>query len=500
MAYYDSPDLVGFVQRNAMLDVAPLSNAIEGWKKQQQQDIENQRAAEQLGMQRERLGMEKQKFASDDAQRLADRASRMGELYLNEKDPHRRVAIGQAMLRLHPDMSRKLQEAGVDINNHENIARFFKAGGSHYDPTGENVKQAQINQMNAQAAAANRREEPDIVRTLRAAGVDPRSEKGQQFILNSIKGGDPLSQLMVDTLKALQPQPKPAAPVSPIRPQSYAPEADANPMLIQTQAVQPAPAAPPRQQEQTVDTPFGPMPRSKARLFGLGLAMQGRGEAGKMFSDPANPANMGKEGVNAVEKEIIGRVQDLGELTDIKSQFDPRFLDLGNRVKQAGVGVQAWLNAKGVKPEDRADYERYTQFRAATTERLNNRIKLMSGTAVSGAEEQRMLRANPNAGTGIFDGDDPISFEAKLNNSIKMQKLAIARFNYLRSKGINETEIGQLARDGKIEGVVGLEGMTKIMNQRGAELEQELRQSNPQANDLAIRGAVKQQLKQEFGI
>jgi len=88
MAYYDSPDLVGFVQRNAMLDVAPLSNAIEGWKKQQQQDIENQRAAEQLGMQRERLGMEKTRFSDERLDKAKQAAGNLALLKLQYPDKY----------------------------------------------------------------------------------------------------------------------------------------------------------------------------------------------------------------------------------------------------------------------------------------------------------------------------------------------------------------------------------------------------------------------------
>jgi len=88
MAYYDSPDLVGFVQRNAMLDVAPISNAIEGWKKQQQQDIENQRAAEQLGMQRERLGMEKTRFSDERLDKAKQAAGNLALLKLQYPDKY----------------------------------------------------------------------------------------------------------------------------------------------------------------------------------------------------------------------------------------------------------------------------------------------------------------------------------------------------------------------------------------------------------------------------
>jgi hypothetical protein len=503
---YGAPMMFDLPQgANINLLTQPLQQGLQAYRQGMDKQFQGERELKQEQQADERLNIAKQAAARADEKAQVDKIAGVAQQIDGLPDSPQKRVMWSNLVKSHPNFSNALTGYGVSPDDHVNGPKFIIAQARGYvDPTEQATAQARLKLIQAQTAAANRREDPDVVRTLRAAGIDPQSEQGRQMILNSVKGGDPISQAVGAAIQGQFSPPQAAPRASPIRPQSYAPpEAEPQNLLIPTQAAEPAPQVAPlpaqAAQPDIVDTPIGKMPRDKARLLGFGIAMSGKGEAGKMFLGE-DKTNLGKEGMNNVEKEIIGRVQDLGELTDIKNQFDPKFLDLGYRIKQAGVGVQAWLNAKSVKPEDRDNYKNYTAFRASVTERLNNRIKLMSGTAVSGAEEQRMLRANPNAGTSIADGDDPIAFEAKLNNAIKMQKLAVARFNYLRSKGIDETQIGQLAKAGKIEGVAGLDGMTKIMNDRGAKLEQQLRQANPQADDTVIRGAVKQQLKQEFGI
>lgn len=122
---------------------------------------------------------------------------------------------------------------------------------------------------------------------------------------------------------------------------------------------------------------------------------------------------------------------------------------------------------------------------------MNKVIKDMAGTAVSLQEMQRQMIDLPNAGQGVFDGDAPPTFEAKMNNQIKWNSAAVARSRYLRSKGF----VGRPWEAG-----VAVEDMPQIINQRGAEIEQQLRQQNPNADPMMLKQAIKTKIKQEFGI
>lgn len=118
-------------------------------------------------------------------------------------------------------------------------------------------------------------------------------------------------------------------------------------------------------------------------------------------------------------------------------------------------------------------------------------LKDLSGTAVTENEMQRQLLDLPNPGKGITDGDSPPDFEAKLNGAIKFQRSAIARARYLRSQGFT----------GKPwEAGIALEDVPGLIDKRGAEIENQLKQANPNADPMAIQKATRNAIKQEFGI
>jgi hypothetical protein len=132
---------------NPMLDLSPISNALTGYQQQMNTN-------DQLGMQDRQLVMREKEFDDNQRQRTADRMSRYADMYFNESDPTKKAAIGQGMLKLHPQIVPKLQEAGIDHTNPDIVARFFKAEGSNYDPLGEKAKLAQIDASRASTANA----------------------------------------------------------------------------------------------------------------------------------------------------------------------------------------------------------------------------------------------------------------------------------------------------------------------------------------------------------
>ena len=77
--------------------------------------------------------------------------------------------------------------------------------------------------------------------------------------------------------------------------------------------------------------------------------------------------------------------------------------------------------------------------------------------------------------------------------STQTLRSAIARFNFMRSKGLN------FDKD-KLDQFLALDDVPRIYEQRGAEIEQQLRQQNPNADPLQLQQGVQQKLRQEFGI
>lgn len=82
----ETPDYVGFARQNAMLDFSPINNAVSGLQQQQQRDVENKLAEDQLGFQRERLGMDKEKFSDDQKKNVVETFGNLARLYDPAKD------------------------------------------------------------------------------------------------------------------------------------------------------------------------------------------------------------------------------------------------------------------------------------------------------------------------------------------------------------------------------------------------------------------------------
>ena len=240
-----------------------------------------------------------------------------------------------------------------------------------------------------------------------------------------------------------------------------------------------------------VDTPLGTMQRSLAEKFQLLMSK----DPGSVIGKSLEKSEMGTTAKNNLEEQLINRVSDLGELNNIAAKYKPEYLGLQGKMK-AGVASWAdWISSDSVPTEDKQYLRDYTRFAASTTERFNNRIKALSGTAVSGAEATRMDQANPNM------KDSPSQFKAKLDEQMQMQKMAVARYNWLRNvKGLDTQSIAKAAKDGTIETLAGIDDMRNVYDQRAQQIEGILRQSNPQAPPEALRNATKQRLKQEFGI
>lgn len=336
------------------------------------------------------------------------------------------------------------------------------------------------------------REEPEIVRTLKAAGYAPGSPEFQDALRSTIKGQNPLDQAKVQVLRemGLLPAERPTAP--PQQPGArLIPQSDdgtSDPNLIPIQSGAPAPQPQPQPSGGVMQ---GLTPQQRA---GVGLSILGMGDAGKIIADAGNQGAMGKEGQNELDKQVIAKVTDIGDLENIAAKYNKDYLGLKGAAQGTLLEWQDWLSGGIKDPQQKAWFDGYSKFATATTERLNNKIKALSGAAVSGAEEKRMYAANPT----VKDGPD--RFESKLKEQLDMQRMAVARYNWLRTqyKGTPE-QIAALAKSGKIE-MFPLDGMKKIYNDRAVQIDQELRQANPQARPEQINQARRARLRGEFGI
>lgn len=161
----------------------PIQQGIARADRLRQQDVENRRADEQMGMQRERFDLEKRRMAKADEAAEAQRIGGIARVIDGERDPTRRAAMIQHLYKGSPSMVAALQKYGVDPSDHVNVPKFLMAQAGGYDPLAERKSRAEIarieastNLAGAQAGYYRSRAQPAA--TQPAAGVDPQAGYG----------------------------------------------------------------------------------------------------------------------------------------------------------------------------------------------------------------------------------------------------------------------------------------------------------------------------------
>lgn len=284
--------------------------------------------------------------------------------------------------------------------------------------------------------------------------------------------------------------PAPAPDPSPVRPQSFAPPAAPNQTPIRPVAdTGPQPAGDP-----IVQTPAGPMPASKARTLGFLFAYKGRGDAGRMLTDAADPSKLPKTVVDDVAKEEIKNTDLMGRLAQIKRGFDPKFLTYENQAKQYGISWLDKFDATRAKlpSSDLETHAQYTGFKRDVTDNLNRYIKEITGAAMGVEEAKRIISSMPNM------DDSPTQFKAKLDATVRSAQLAIARQRFLRTNGLDGQPWNGTPEDAARR--MPIDNFQKIIDRTGDEMERQFKQANPQADPKAIQAAVREALRYRFGM
>ena len=482
---------------NALINFKPLTDAIDANRedaaRKRKLDMEDRR----VGMDEERLGMTRQEFA----RAQEERQQQLNALTALKNDPEtlRRFGpnAGTIINALTPG-----QAAGFLAKHPEyELERSRTAASIASSNASTALHQAQIGQMKYQTPEGR-------AAIAQANGLQPGSPGFQQFVLTGqMKEEDPIKGIIREFSSDLKPQqpagppaamsPSPSQPGPRLIPQSFegGPQGDPNLINVQQPGAQPQPQVTP---QKTVQTPLGPMPEDKAKRMGFALALAGKGDAGKMMAD-SNPNALGKEGANLVDKNTVGQFDAIGRLEAMAAEYDPNL-----QTKQARAGQ--WLNQQlagwgALSPQKQGELTQFVQQRAAAINNFNLRLKEASGTAVSAQEFERNQAELPNPGTGIingiFDGDDPVTYAAKMKKGISLLKMGMARNLYLKNEGFRPEVHNNPNEAAKI---VPVEQMPAIINKRASQIESELLKAHPNADRKAVDQAVKERVKREFGI
>ncbi len=472
-----------------------LNSLGQGYLRNQQLGMEQQRQASELKTQ----GLQQKQIQGNITKQHLDLMGGLIQDVNNEQDPAIRQQKWAKVLSVDPQAADDLRRVGIDPNDHVNAPAQLTAMMRGYEDPGRLAQEkATLAKTQAETEALGRKDAfaETFNKILGEPGASPQQPSAAPMVqpqsYQQPQPSGPMLQPISDTGgNALNP---PQATFQPAADDTT----DEAKALPEPQAANPGAVynLPPNE---IVNTPAGPMPRERALRLGMAAAAAGKGDLGKMFTDAASGGQqkLGRNSVAANDKAEMAAVDNLANLDFVRRDFQSKFQTIPNRFTQWTRA--AWEKVGGtLSPQDKKDLTDYTNHRQNAWHVANTTLKNLSGTAVTENEMQRQMRDLPNPGTGIFDGDAPTEFEAKLNRSFDFARSAIARSRWLRSQGF--TGKPWEAKNPFTGGKLAVEDMPGIINKRGTELEQQLQQQNPQADPGAIKGAVKQQLNKEFGI
>lgn len=175
----------------------------------------------------------------------------------------------------------------------------------------------------------------------------------------------------------------------------------------------------------------------------------------------------------------------LSMYNQIESQFKPEYLQPKFKAGQAWSAIKEKSGAN-LEPVEKQSLAQFSQFKQNTLNNLSQTIKALTGASMGVQEAARIEAGLPSAGQGIFDGDSPTEFKAKLDNTMKELRLVEARNAYILRKGLSFKDIP-------------LDNVPKLINDRAAELAKQYQVDLKKATPTQMN-AIKRQLSVEFGI
>jgi hypothetical protein len=203
---------------------------------------------------------------------------------------------------------------------------------------------------------------------------------------------------------------------------------------------------------------------------------------------------MGIATSNTLNKSLYDNYTQLDRLKQVAKTYNPDFLKYDSKFKAYKIRVKNKLGIELTPDEEKFSHD-FAVFKRRTIENINKYIKEITGAQMSQAEAERLMEAMPNVGSGFWDGDGPVDFQAKLQDAIDMAKRAVIRDLYIKRNGITFKSKDEMAT-----AISLYSGVDNLINQEGQKIEEEIRAAQPGLTDPEVEQAVMLQLEAVYGV
>lgn len=129
-----------------------------------------------------------------------------------------------------------------------------------------------------------------------------------------------------------------------------------------------------------------------------------------------------------VEEKAFNAQNVLSRLDQIGEAFNPDFLTWGGKARIAVLQARSAAGQQ-LPAEDVKRLGDFATFKVSAFNNMNRILNELSGAAISPAEAERLKQELPNPGTGIFDGDDAVTFKAKMEAVERQTREAISLYD-----------------------------------------------------------------------
>ena len=185
-----------------------------------------------------------------------------------------------------------------------------------------------------------------------------------------------------------------------------------------------------------------------------------------------------------VTKKLFNATESLARLNAIGTDITDK-PELMNFWHRAGAKLKSIGKRTGVydlSEEDTKQLEGLRVFQRKAIENINSYIKEITGAQMSEKEADRIRKAMPDPGEGVWPAESYSEFMAALNDAKKQNRLAISRYQYLLKEDISPEAIKKLMEPidpqkpelgAPIDSYLPLDSFKQKINTRGKELEKE---------------------------
>jgi hypothetical protein len=242
--------------------------------------------------------------------------------------------------------------------------------------------------------------------------------------------------------------------------------------------------------------------KSPTPSFGLSVGPDGsiqvtagEGASGMAGGVPLTPAARNKAQTDVFDIDL-----SLQNLKNVASLYKPEFQQMPTKWQNAiSAGKEKWLG-QNLDQNERQSLVEYTNYRKSAVGMYSEEIAKGGGKTLTPFEVKIYGGKLPNPGTGMFDGDSPTEFESGMKQMYSTLMKSKARMMWYQTIGQGAEFNKKIKSNQPADkaGLISLEDMDKVINNRAAQLERDMRIANPGITPPQLSEMVKNTIQKEF--